>query len=244
MPVSYREKQLLAIRNLEKAFSEGAQPATVVPIVADYENDSRMCLTAVCFLPQSLASRVIEEVSAPLRLLEPHHYYYPLESLHITVQNLRTIAEPPRFDSAHVETARRVLSTIIPGQTEFEVDLQGVIRLPNSISIAGFSDESLGQLATSLRPALREAAIPDDKQYGDADVVFANVTICRFVQPPGHLFRKAVERVTDEFYGKVLVDLVQLIQTNAVCHPNKTSVLDSFALRGRSKSLPTGSPEE
>lgn len=232
MPSSYQEKQLLAMRDLEAASADGGTRSTIVPMLRDaaaYASDDRLCLTAVCFLDETLASSISSEFLAQLKETDPHHYFYLPRSMHVTIQNLRTICAPPSFDAEHIRTAEDVLARVIAAHKAFELKLEGILKLPTSVSIAGLSDEGLPELVLDLRQALADAGIADDKKY-NGDVVFANVTVCRYTHSPSEPLLNLLESQGDRFFGSLPVRAIDLITTNAACHPDKTTVIRRFAL--------------
>lgn len=56
---AYSQKQLRLITDIENKFKNGESPSTIVTSVADYQNDKRICLTAVAFVPVSVAQKII-----------------------------------------------------------------------------------------------------------------------------------------------------------------------------------------
>lgn len=234
MPSSlYQDKQILAMRDLEAASVKGGACSTIVPMLSNvdaYASDRRLCLTAVCFLEETLAAGINSTILAKLQAVEPHHYFYFPQSLHVTIQNLRTISAPPAFDNEHIRVAEAVLGRVIGAHKAFDLQLQGMLKLPTSVSIAGLSDESLPKLVLELRQELLYAGIADDKKYS-GDVVFSNVTVCRYTQTPSDSFIEIVRQHADCFFGMLRVQAVDLIATNAACHPSKTRVLQRFPLR-------------
>lgn len=231
--MSYRDKQLQAIHALEQAASSGAAASisTIVPMMDDYASDNRLCLTAVAFVPDDVADIIERDLIAPLRRIEPEHYYYPAASLHVTLQNLRTINEPRSYDDAHIALAREVFQRVVARHSAFELEVEGLLRMPTSLSVTAFSDESLGELALDLRAELAAAGIPDDKIYSSGDVVFANITVCRYANRPAGTFTGVLQNAAVHGFSTMRVDQVDLIETNAVCHPDKTKLLASFKLK-------------
>ena len=233
MPSTYQDKQLQAIRNLEAAAATGNGQSTIVPMLSDagsYAADDRLCLAAVCFLGDRLGSLIADSFASQLRAVEPHHYFYPPQSLHVTIQNLRTISTPPTFDDAHIETARQVFERVVAAHRSFDLQLAGALKLPTSLSICGISDEALPELVLDLRNGLAEAGIPDDKKY-NGDVIFANVTFCRYTCAPSSAFLNVAQQAADSFSATLPVHAIDLIITNAACHPEKTRLLHRFELQ-------------
>ncbi len=229
----YQDKQLQAIKNLEAAAASGNGQSTIVPMLSDadsYAADDRLCLAALCFLGARLGSQIVDSFASKLRAVEPHHYFYPAQSLHVTIQNLRTISKPPTFDDAHIETARQVFARIVSARKTFDLQLSRILKLPTSLSICGVSDEALPELVLDLRNGLAEAGIPDDKKY-NGDVIFANVTFCRYTRKPGSAFLNVAQQAADSFSATLPVHAIDLIITNAACHPEKTRLLHRFELQ-------------
>src|SRR5215831_14266377 len=89
-----------AQRMLFRTVASGATEASVVPLRNQYVGIAR-CLTIVHLIHPALASSIERHVIAPLRAVDPIHYWYPASDLHITVKNIR--AARPDFTASPQE---------------------------------------------------------------------------------------------------------------------------------------------
>jgi len=225
----YPQRQLATIEELERNFREGKSPSTIVPFVNDPTEDPRLCVTIVAFLPSHLATRLQHHLIAPMKMLDPNQYFYPSESMHITMQNVRSIADPPTFSEDDIETARSVVGEVVARHNAISLQLQRLFELPTSLAICAFSNDNLAELVQGLRGGLAEAGLPDNKQYADG-ALFGNCTFSRFSQQPNEKMNWLISLQKNFVLGEMLIDELALITTNAVCHKDKTRVIERYRL--------------
>jgi len=202
----------------------------MVAMNSNFANDRRTCLTAACFIGSTLGSVISQKLIKPLRAIEPHHYYYPVDSMHVTLRNVQTIADPPTFGESEIKLAADGLRECLRGESAFSIDLEELFVMPTSLSVCGFSSDALQRIADKMGLALLSAGVPDNKAYASAGIVFGNVTFCRYASHPGPEFLAAVERLRATQIGRLSVSVINLIVTNAVCHPAQTRTVEAFHL--------------
>lgn len=227
---SYQTKQLEVIKRIEEGFKKGQTVSTIVEPVSDYINDNRICLTSVVFIPQNLEKLIIDKVINPLKEINPIQYFYIPGSFHITINNIRTIANPPLFNNEDIEKVKEVFKKVIPRYNSFTLELKRLFELPTSLAISAFSDETLGNLALDLRNELKNAGVADNKTYENDDIVIASATISRFTNTPNPAFKQKVQELKEIEIGTFEVNKISLIITNAICYPNKTKVIEEYLL--------------
>ena len=105
---THQLKQREVIDQIEKQIQDKSLSASTVESVADFDNDSRTCLTSVHFPSLPLKQQIIQTIQQPLREQFPHLYYYPDESLHMTIKNIRVINDPPHFSNDDVTIVKNV----------------------------------------------------------------------------------------------------------------------------------------
>ncbi len=81
MAATLRERQARLVDSLRIGSSHPELNQLAVSIRTDYRADRARCLTAVTFVPDSLAREIERKIVAPLRRLRPEHYYYPAASM-------------------------------------------------------------------------------------------------------------------------------------------------------------------
>jgi len=84
---NHQLEQQKVINQIAQQISNNSLNFSTVSIVEDYAKDSRICLTSVHFPHRYLVDQVQRELIKPLRKIEPGFYYYPSDSLHMTVKN-------------------------------------------------------------------------------------------------------------------------------------------------------------
>lgn len=225
---TYQEKQFELFEALEKKRSN--MPTIVEPVL-DYANDDRMCLTCIVYLSSQLQEKIASTIIEPLAAADRKQYFYVPGSLHITIQNVKAIHKPPLYTEQDIIKVREVFKKVIPRHQAFSFELCGLLELPTSISIRGYCDERLLTLVQELRRALVDVGVPDDKKYASDDVFFGASTVCRFTNKPDDSFFQQVSVLKQIEIGKQEVQEVLLITTNAVCHPQKTTVIDRYTLQ-------------
>lgn len=235
MLTAYQKKQLELVRQMESLAAAGISRSTIVPILKDYPRDPQRTLTSVVFLPVRFQRQLYIEVIQPLQKFEPDFYYYPLQSLHITIQNIRIAHFPGRYNKTDITKAQRVFRQVVPKHQNFNFHLYGAVALPTSASIIVLSSLTHHRLVWDLRRSLASAGLPDDKNYF-SEATFANCNICRFTHEPGVKFHNFLRQQNQRDFGQLLVKEISLIETNAVCHPWATKKFGVFRLKKSSKN--------
>ena len=227
----YQKKQLEITKRIEESFRNGHNLSTIVEPASNYVNDNRICLTSVVFIPQDLEKRIIDNITNILQEINPIQYFYIPKSFHVTIQNIRTIENPPLFNNEDIEKVRKVFGGIIHKYSAFTFELKRLFELPTSLAISAFSNEIFGNLVLELREGLEKAGVPDNKTYIDGDAVIANATISRFTNTPNPAFKQKVKELKELEIGSFQVKKISLITTNAVCHPAKTRIIEEYLLK-------------
>lgn len=227
---NYQAKQLELTKRIEEGFKKGQAASTIVEPVSDYINDDRICLTSVAFIPQNLEEIIINKIINPLRKINPIQYFYIPGSFHVTINNTRTIANPPLFNAEDIEKIKEVFKKVIPRYNSFTFELKRLFELPTSLAISAFSDKTLGDLALELREELRKAGVPDNKTYEDKNIVIGSTTISRFTNTPNPEFKQMIKVLKEIEIGTFEVKKISLITTNAICYPSKTKIIEEYLL--------------
>jgi hypothetical protein len=204
--------------------------ASIVPIKTDYGEDDAICLITVSFIPVNVADVIVRKIIRPLSLLEPDHYYYPAQSMHVTIKNIRKIHHPPNFSIEDVNRVGQVFANLIPQLHPFSFELGKIIPFPTSVSVIGYSDSYFSEIVLKLNRALDEIGLQDDKRYLSNEVFFGNITFCRFTKQPSLNFLRTIDHLSKDFSLKMPVKTMSLVAGNAVMHPNSLRVYGAFSL--------------
>lgn len=207
------------------------QIASIVPIQANHRTNPALALTSVIFIPEGMAQEIYQAVVEPLRAIEPEHYYYPPETMHLTIKNVRKVNDPPRFIETDIKKVDQLFRRIIPQYGAFSISLEELVPFATSVALIGYADERFQTLIQALDTGLREIGLPDDKKYVSDTLFFGNITICRFTHPPSPAFFKEIDRLTYRFKAELPVQQIALITCNAVCLPETRTVWHTYTLR-------------
>ena len=227
----YRKLQKQLVDRLRIGAERLDGQASVVPMQTDYRHDPATALTSVVFVPADLGREICQTIIEPLQAIEPEHYYYPPESLHLTIKNIRTVHYPPRFTTADTSQVDRLFRRILPQQQSFSIWLQELIPFSTSLALVAYRIERLPHLVQTLDAGLREIGLPDDRRYLSDQVFFGNVTVCRYVRPPSIKFLQAAEVMAHLYQRELRVEAVHLITCNAVCAPETRKVVAAYPLK-------------
>lgn len=228
---AYTMRQKEMINELERSFQSGNVKSTIVDMQSDYENDRQLCLAAVVFPPSHLAEEIEKKIIQPLREIEPFHYYYPAESLHLTVKNVRTISDPPLFTENDAQNVRTLFSNIIPQFSAFEYSLQDVLAFPTSSALMAYCDDTLQSIVMALDQGLKDIGVPDNKTYLSNEIFWGNCTFCRFVRKPSEGFYSALNAQRETFIGTFKAETISLITCNAGCSSSSKRIIGEFKLK-------------
>lgn len=229
---TYQDRQRKLILSIEKGYQE-KQTALNPGSADDFANDPRLALVCLYFVPEQVQDFILSEIVSPLRAADPAPYYYPRESLHLTVKNVRYINSPPNYTADDIQKVRRGFREVVPGIKAFPMELEWVFEQPSSLSVCGFSDDSLLRIVNTLNQTLIDVGVPDDKKYFSQEVFFGNVSFCRFQKPPNQAFREKVRELKLVKVGTISINKVWLVETDLVCHPARTTVLEEYQLASR-----------
>lgn len=216
------------MRRMEYAFIQNPNASQTVDFQPDYTNDPQLTLTCVSFVPKHIAQAIQKTIIEPLLAIEPDFYYFPNESLHVTIQNIRVINHPPHFGPSEVEKAKLLLSEQVHNYGPFTFEYHGLLSMPTSVSMIALVTPEYDQFVKLLRAKLIDAGLPDDKKYFTDEIVFANTTICRYTHKPSQEFIKKIETMKDIRIGNFVADETSLIETNAGGHPSKTRIFGTY----------------
>ncbi|MBP7875516.1 hypothetical protein KA012_00790 [Candidatus Woesebacteria bacterium] len=219
----YRLQQKAVIDQIAEQVATNKLRFTTVGLVDDYENDTRMALTCVHLPDSKLLNKIVETFIAPLQAIEPEYYYYPTTSLHLTIKNIRVVADSPSFGDAEIALAKKVCSSIIPNHKQFNVYFYRLLLFPNSLALIGTTDPELDEIHLDLDQALTKSGIPDDKVYTNKRYFFSNMTLARFNSAPSAAFRRQVAALSDAMaFETYTVDSLTLLRCNAALQRRTT----------------------
>lgn len=226
---AYQEKQVEIINQLEKQIKGSSLGFSTVAPVEDYKSDTRICLTSVHIPHKELVDKVQTTLIEPLREIMPDYFYYPPDSLHMTIKNIRVINDPPHFTQEDINKAKEVFASVVPNHKRFQVYFYRLLLFPNNLALVGTTDAELDNIILDLDKKLQEAGVPDDKKYLNSQYFFSNMTLARFNTPPSQEFLQKVKELSTTLdFESYIVDSITLLTCSAVFM--KRQIIDTWKL--------------
>lgn len=226
----HQKAQIALINKIaDQAHSNAMQFSTVAP-VDDYENDSRIALTSVHFPHSSLIQNINDQIIKPLKVVSPDHYYYPLDSLHLTIKNVRLINEPPTFNSNDIDKVKNVFEEVISKFHTFKTYFYRLILFPASLALVGTTDPELDLIHLELDHELKKVGVPDNKKYLNSRYFFCNITLVRFTSPLTLEYKRKINELSHTInIDPYEVDSATLLSCNATM--NRRQIIGSWKLK-------------
>lgn len=226
----YQQLQKELVRKIRRSWPNFKDAAAFVKPISDYEHDSRRCLTSVVFIPEDLGRAIEAKIIGPLRNIEPEHYYYPIDTLHLTIKNIRTVDNPVRLKERQVAAVRGVFASAVPLIKKIRFAARGAILFPRSVSVVGYSGAFLKSLIQKLDEGLLAAGMPDNKKYFSNEVFFGNISVCRFVHRPGKAFRQCLRNLEETKFGTLAVKKISLIICDSVNSAKSRKIIEEYKI--------------
>jgi 2'-5' RNA ligase len=231
---SHKEQQHKLFEQLETQFKEGDKMAEIfkpaLEHVSDYISDNRICLTSVVFPSEEIIKVIEEKIVSQFFGVDENQYFLLPESFHLTIQNVRTIHNPPLFTDDDIRKAKEVFKKVVPKHHKLSISLKGLFEAPTSFVIRCYCDDNLQKLVLDLRSEMIAAGIPDNKKYASGNIILGGITVCRYTKKPNDKFCETIKKLKNIEIGNLLVDKISLITTNSVAHPNKTKIIEEYYL--------------
>lgn len=213
---THQQKQIEVINEIENRVKNNSVNFSLVPPTIDYDSDPRICLTSVHRPSNSLKQQIHNEIIDPLKKIVKDVYYYPLDSMHVTIKNIRVISDPPHFTSDSIEIAKQVFSEVIPGHNKFKAYFYRLLLFPNNLALIGTTEPELEKIILDLDKKLKENNLPDDKKYTNSQFFFSNMTLARFPSPSIEFIKKVEDLSLKIKFEPYTIDSVSLVTCNAV----------------------------
>ncbi|HSW89075.1 MAG TPA: hypothetical protein VLG12_07975 [Candidatus Saccharimonadales bacterium] len=223
----HQQQQVSVIDTIENEIKNNSLSFSTVSPVTDFEKDERICLTSVHLPKENLIFKIHKIINA-LKEAEPEYYYYPDNSLHMTIKNIRVINDPPHFTSEDISKAETVFAKVIGNHKKFAAYFYRLLLFPNNLALIGTTDPEFDTLFLDLDQELKEAGISDDKQYSNSAYFFSNMTLARFPIITKQFKEKVAEVSKTLIFEPYIVDSVTLLSCNAVL--KKRHIIDTWKL--------------
>ncbi|MCR5524645.1 MAG: hypothetical protein K6F18_03160 [Lactobacillus sp.] len=146
------------------------------PNLQNLEVDSRQGLTLLVKLPAHV-TRNINFVLNELKRLEPFQYYYPANTIHITVMDIRRAVSDFRMTKEELINYQQVIQKTIENVNAINWHMAGLICSPGAILVKGFYSSELQQLRNALRTNFLKNGLVLDERYATFS---GHATVARF----------------------------------------------------------------
>lgn len=171
-------------------------------------------LTSVLRLPPTLAEELTSSIHE-LRAIQPDHYWYPAESVHVTLADATAMADAGRAISDLEELAPALMAS--------QATVIGLGLTKRSAFAAIAPSEAMRRARAELR---RRWSRP----YGSSvmsriagQMWYANLV--RFRREPSAEFVKSLRTLSVASQGPISLPTLELVRTNKVMSPQRTSVI-------------------
>lgn len=200
--------------------SNASPRVAIMPMRSPFEADRGLGLKLLMFVDGHIAQQIQQVVIEPLRAIDPKHYYYSPENLHLTVKKLHTIHDPPTFSELDITQIHEVCEQVIPKYASFRFQFCEFDRQATSLSLVGHCDRSFFDLSRELDGALSAAGIKDYKRsYSyQQGKFFGILRLARFVHPPSLAFREHLIDLLSAVDFSLCIREVTLASGNQVNH--------------------------
>lgn len=225
---NHQLNQIKVINKIEKQVNKNTLNFSTVSPVEDYLNDPRICLTSAHFIKENLISE-IHKITDVLKKIKPDCYYYPDNSLHTTIKNIRSIKNPPNFNQTDIIKVKNIFSKVIPDHNKYNIYFYKLLLFPNSLSLIGTTDIEYDNLILDLDRELKKGNIADDRIYNNSKYFFSNITLARFAKDSDDFKQKVLDLSQSIQITPYSADNVTLLSCNAVL--KKRNVINSWKLK-------------
>jgi hypothetical protein len=176
-----------------------------------------------------LLEKIQQDIINPLKKVDPNYFYYPEESLHMTIKNIRVINDPPSFTDEDVTKAKNVFAEILPHHKKFNNYFYRLFIFQNNLALIGTTDPELDEIVHDLNSGLEKVHLADDKTYSNSKYFFCNMTLARFSNV-SDTFKQTVNEISGSLtFEPYTIDSVTLLTGNAV-FSNRT-VINTWSLQ-------------
>jgi len=229
--MDYKELQA---RQFEKIWKENKRlfqrgKVYIDPYLDKIEQDSRRSLTSIVRVSIGLKPK-IQSVIEKLKRVAPNQYYYPPESLHLTIQNIKATADPPTWTSEEALRVKEVFANVLDNYRSFIMELKGLNIFSRAIFVQGFCDEILFKLRNNLDRELKEINIYPERKY-KYKLNFGWVNIARFRNSNVHDLLNEIEKLRNYNFGTMKINKIELVETDRYFLKPKTKIIATFELK-------------
>lgn len=231
--MNYIDQTRLVISGLESHAGDITKLPHVAAMRSEYDSDQSRCLTTVHFLPAIIRERIKKLIIEPLQAIEPEHYFYPPDDLHLTLKNIRANQFPSSFSDDDIQKVDALLARLIPTLPPLHFTLEGALLFPTNIWLAGYADESLERFIHLMDQELEKIGLKDDRKRASDKYFWTNISVCRFVHTPGPKLIEIAKELRHVKLGEVIVDHLELVTGNTALQKGSRKILERYNFASR-----------
>jgi hypothetical protein len=188
----------------------------------------------VARLPESITT-TLNEVITELKLRNPAHYYYPTDTMHLTVQNLDHARQRCSNQSEWLTQLRSNIASCQP----FVVRAKGLGVSSSTVFVQLFpEDDSISELRQKLANGTSSSGTFRASSKTTAAELFrsrlfrhlAFVNIVRFSGPISLPFVQEVARRHASYFGRFTIKQLEVVLTDKLLSPAGTLTIDRISL--------------
>ncbi len=183
---------------------------------------------AIIRVPSRVASSVAP-VLERLRQHNPQHYYYPADTMHVTIRKLGQFAPDDPGAAARLDELRRIAASH-PG---FELAMSGLNLSPTTVFAQVFPHD---QTFHSLRRHLGGIAERNVEQSSSERIIdsvarnLAHVNVVRFSGPVTTKLIEEISRFRWTFFGRWTVREVELVRSDKLLSQEGVHIIERIPL--------------
>ncbi|HEU5124618.1 MAG TPA: 2'-5' RNA ligase family protein [Verrucomicrobiae bacterium] len=201
------------------------------PTLAKWIPDQRRGFTLIA-RPNLETQQHVQKFIDALKAIDPEQYYYPPNSLHVTVLSLFTATEAHERFSRRRKEYEAAVASAVAGTPSFEIQFNGITASPGAVMIQGFPrGEVLERLRECLRRTLQNPNLSDelDTRYR---LITAHMTAVRFRAPLGdsHQYAEKLKAFRETTFGSSHIEILSLVQNDWYMSPQNLELLSDYPL--------------
>jgi hypothetical protein len=200
----------------------------ISPYLDNLKHDKRFGLTLITF-PDNELQRQIENVQNRLRDIDPRHFYYVRESLHLSILNITSACEGFEMRSEDFQIYKKVISETLTQHRPVLIEFNGICATPNAIIAKGFFvNPNLIDIRNILKARLIKAGVGkqiDQRYFQDG----AHITIARFKAKTGLIpLATQIAQFCNRSLGVLEIKSGRMVRNDFYMTPGKIEILEEF----------------
>jgi hypothetical protein len=180
-------------------------------------------------IPIRSIARPYDGLVTSLRKIEPGHYYYPFQDLHITIFDFIQGKDSYARDTELERDFARISGEALKGLHEFPIAFKGIVFSDAAGLVQGYDENILVEIRDKIRLSLKENGLGNDERYESKS---AHVTFMRFADKPAKAKELCgfIDENRDTDIGAEKVREIELVEHDWYNHESTKRVIESFPI--------------